>query len=245
MHLRTRFIGRDSAAFTLIELLVVIAIIAVLASFLLPVFGRTKQQADIVKTLSNMKQMGAAILLFANDNNQMLPGRVADGNTDPNHLKWPTLLAPYVGNVQVYWSPIPTAAGRPSYKVTDPTQLTRSDQNYTSYIYNGLNDVGALADSSVTVRLNTIDSPSQTILLGIPYPQTGFYMDFSNRDNDNDLNKTAFPAGSIYVLCDGSSTSCSTIPTPCKRPRLLIRKRMRTGSGSSTNRIPTSFSETP
>ena len=189
-------------AFTLIELLVVIGIIAILAAVFLPVLSRTKQQANVVKTLSNMKQMGVGMLLYANDNNQLLPNRVLDGANDP---KWPFLLASYVGNVQVYSSPIPDVAGRPSYKVTDPTLLTSSANNYTSYMYNGLNDVGGLTDPNVAVRLNTIGSPSQTILLGIPYPQTGFYMDFLNGDNDNDLNKSAFPNGSVYMFCDGAA----------------------------------------
>ena len=190
------------AAFTLVELLVVIGIIAVLAGILLSVLGRTKQQANIVTTTSNMKQMGVAMLLYASDNNQLLPNRVLDGAGDP---KWPALLAQYVGNVQVYVSPIPDVAGRPSYKVTNPTLLTSSSANYTSYMYNGLNDVGGLSDPNVAVRLNSIGLPTQTILLGIPYPQTGFYMDFLNGDNDRDLNKTAFPTGSVYMFCDGSA----------------------------------------
>ncbi len=199
------------AAFTLIELLVVIGIIAVLAAILLSVLGSTKQQANVLKTTSNMKQMGVAMLLFANDHDQLLPNRVSDGVT--NQDKWPALLASYAGNVQVYVSPIPDVAGRPSYKVTDPTLLTSSAANYTSYMYNGLNDVGGLTNPNVAVRLNTIGLPTQTILLGIPYPQTGFYMDFLNGDNDRDLNKSAFPTGSIYMFCDGSARRLVNYPT--------------------------------
>ena len=204
---------QNRTAFTLVELLVVIGIIAILAAVLLPVLGRTRQQADVVKTLSNMRQMGVAMLSYANDNNQLLPNRVLDGASDP---KWPAVLAPYVGNVQVYVSPIPDVPGRPSDKVTDPRLLASSSPNslnYTSYMYNGLNDVGGLGDPNVTVRLNTIGLPSQTILLGIPYAQTGFYMDFLNGDNDNDLNKSAFPNGSVYMFCDGSSKILVNYPT--------------------------------
>ncbi len=198
----------DRAAFTLIELLVVIAIVAVLAAILLPVLSKAKQQGNVVATLSNMKQMGAAMLLYAGDNNFLLPNRVQNAsNPGATPDKWPTALKPYIQDTRVYSSPIPDAQGK-SYKVTDPTQYFNNSANYTSYIYNGMNDIGAFTDPTVAPRLNVISIPSETILLGIPYPQKlQFYMDFvEGGGNNNDiLNKAAFPNGSVYVFCDGSS----------------------------------------
>ncbi len=55
-------------AFTLIELLVVIAIIAILAALLFPVFAQAKQAAKAAVCLSNMKQIGAAAMLYLADN---------------------------------------------------------------------------------------------------------------------------------------------------------------------------------
>src|SRR5580765_1382310 len=59
--------------FTLIELLVVIAIIALLAALLLPVLASAKEKARRVKCLSNLKQTGLALKVFAQDRDGHYP----------------------------------------------------------------------------------------------------------------------------------------------------------------------------
>ena len=64
--------GRASG-FTLVELLVVIGVITVLIALVLPVLNRAREQARIVACASNLRQIYAAMVVYANESRQMLP----------------------------------------------------------------------------------------------------------------------------------------------------------------------------
>ena len=105
--MRTQMVKRG---FTLIELLVVIAIIAILAAILFPVFAKAKAKAQQTSCLSNIKQLGTAVMMFVQDNKKY-----------PDAETWVSDLSEYTGNPKIFNCP-----------------ADDNGTKYVSYNYNGL-----------------------------------------------------------------------------------------------------------
>ena len=132
---------RQRTGFTLIELLVVIAIIAILAAILFPVFAQAREKARQTACMSNMKQVGLGLQMYAQDYDETLPpspGSLANfGNPDvysrsPNFLG---SLLPYTKNTGVFFCP----GVSPDYvwNIWPYKKNTMSfRENKTSYFYN-------------------------------------------------------------------------------------------------------------
>src|SRR5437879_3696329 len=131
------------AAFTLIELLVVIAIIAILAAILFPVFAQARAKARQAACLSNMKQLGTGLMMYAQDYDETLPLNDYIGNglaplpgwRDPRAGdSWCTGIYPYVKNLQIFicpeavWYLDPTVPWRSPEKPEDGTVSYRSEE---------------------------------------------------------------------------------------------------------------------
>ena len=97
-------------AFTLIELLVVIAIIAILAALLLPALAPAKEQGKTIQCLSNERQIGLGMKLYADESNGLYP---ESGGTIPwdmidnttHKLGWMQQIFPHTQNINVYHCP--------------------------------------------------------------------------------------------------------------------------------------------
>jgi len=88
-------VPKPPGAFTLIELLVVIALISILAAMLLPTLARAKSKASSVMCLSQMRQIGMATTMFADDNKGCLP-RSSHSAMAYGQLPWGYALVPYI-----------------------------------------------------------------------------------------------------------------------------------------------------
>lgn len=82
--------------FTLIELLVVVAIIAILAAILMPVFSQAREKARQATCLSNHKQIGLAIMAYAQDYDEFLPPSNYRPAGFTSNWTWQLFVEPYV-----------------------------------------------------------------------------------------------------------------------------------------------------
>ncbi|MDX1934012.1 MAG: prepilin-type N-terminal cleavage/methylation domain-containing protein [Capsulimonadales bacterium] len=136
-------------AFTLIELLVVIAIIAILAAILFPVFAQARKAARTTSTLSNLKQIGLASLMYAQDYDDgvVLTDQAPTSTVAPP--TWATLLRPYIKSDGLCWDPARPVRPTETYGGYHPDLLTTfaindagtagyfqgSWQNWGAYVY--------------------------------------------------------------------------------------------------------------
>jgi len=188
---------KNAGAFTLVELLVTVAIIAVLVTLVTLMIPQLQLRGRMAASLSNMRQIGTAFQLYANDNDFSLPQRVKVGD------KWPRLLVNYLGGdlkPKVYAEP----GNRENFLRTNSDPLSNGKNN-TSYIMNGYNDLGAYEDPDVTVKTNNVDQPSKTILMSVQSGTGNFYMDFVEGNDREVLNLKAYGSGSNYLFMDGSA----------------------------------------
>jgi prepilin-type N-terminal cleavage/methylation domain-containing protein/prepilin-type processing-associated H-X9-DG protein len=92
-------------AFTLIELLVVIAIIAILAAILFPVFAQARESARKASCQSNLKQMGTAWIMYAQDYDETTCNNTWNGGGFWENQIFIERLQPYIKNYQVVRCP--------------------------------------------------------------------------------------------------------------------------------------------
>jgi prepilin-type N-terminal cleavage/methylation domain-containing protein len=131
------------AAFTLVELLVVIAIVATLAALLLPTLGRAKESGRGAACISNLRQIGVALQLYVQENNNHLPIMEDQPLSTTNEVHRPDLvLSNELGNVNILKCP---SDKWPADKVRlfpqmGPTFFEQTGSSYSwNFLLNGQN----------------------------------------------------------------------------------------------------------
>jgi prepilin-type processing-associated H-X9-DG protein/prepilin-type N-terminal cleavage/methylation domain-containing protein len=149
------------SAFTLVELLVVIAIIAILALLSMASLNKTQAKSRAVQCCANLRQIGAAALLWSSDNQGRIVPVFNPDQGSPLKLKnWPGLLAPYLG-----WQGAPNATAFPSYSSL-PVGICPENPKVFGYGYNYVYlSWIQLPQKNQWVYYAQVTKPSQTVMI--------------------------------------------------------------------------------
>ncbi len=175
---------RRSAAFTLIELLVVIAIIAILAAILFPVFAQARESARAISCLSNIKQLGLGMVMYAQDYDESFPGsrmycvdkttgQVVTGSgaclntqgSDDNVFGWHSAIKPYVKNYQLHTCPSNSQRDFATEDWDKNFKVSYAVSGVTLYDFRSIDTYPDVGGHNVPTTQAKVQRPAETIMI--------------------------------------------------------------------------------
>jgi prepilin-type N-terminal cleavage/methylation domain-containing protein/prepilin-type processing-associated H-X9-DG protein len=166
---------RFRRAFTLIELLVVIAIIAILAAILFPVFAKAREAARATSCKSNLRQIGTAHQMYAQDYDETFSGAYSpmpgSCGCSACRVSWAQLIQPYVKNGGIFSCPSASGNSQGSCGTqmgdTAAGALWNPDVKKLNYGYNGMSSpaVATNGNDGQGIAMATLSAPADTIFV--------------------------------------------------------------------------------
>jgi prepilin-type N-terminal cleavage/methylation domain-containing protein/prepilin-type processing-associated H-X9-DG protein len=158
---------RKRSGFTLIELLVVIAIIAILAAILFPVFAQAREKARATSCLSNAKQLGLGVLMYAQDNDETYPMGCDDTWWQGG---WSMTTQPYIKNIGILRCPSdtrPVSSLFPPFEWAGP-RISWASNGLMKWIGSGLQMIGVIGAGGSTTHAGCANNIATLARVGRP-----------------------------------------------------------------------------
>lgn len=194
----------SNSAFSLLELLITIAVIAILLALAVPIVGSGIRSSNTAGCASNLRQIGAAMLAHAADNDGELP----NANNSIGR-PWDMQLAAYLGLDVTKVKPSSILTCKEDKRAKVGTKSGDWRRSYTVSARGSTDDIGVFGRSGGPSRkLSSLPHPQLTVMMAEWFTANNiqFATNYTCVDGWRDVNAkdpSHHGKGANYVFCDG------------------------------------------